>query len=686
MKKFNVHWLIFLLAIVACPAHELAGVGDSSRVKSKSRGFDSTRVVLQKEIEVTAPRWYSAASDQSFRANDLKLLPRSSAQDLLRIVPGLVVAQHAGGGKAEQIFLRGFDCDHGTDINISVDNAPVNMVSHGHGQGYADLHFVIPELIEKIDVVKGPYFARFGDLTTAGAVTMKTVDSLKDNFVRLENGSFDSWRGLAMATTKISGTNIYGGGEYNRSRLYFDSPADFRRLNLFAKSHSLVGETGTLVASLNAFSSTWSASGQIPERAVKSGMISSFGSIDNAEGGETNRTTAQVAFTSNSSNPLVASVSFTKYDFQLFSNFTFFSNDSVLGDMIEQTDNRSVFTATFQKSFTSSVVDLSMRSTLGINSRFDDITAGLFHDVKRARVSTTSLSDIKQKNLGIFGEQEFFLSRLTVIAGLRADYFHFDVADKTNLASFRRASRETFLLSPKLNFNFDVSDELKLYVNSGFGFHSNDSRVAVTETGRNIAPRAFGTELGLRWSSPSVVLSVAPWMLDLESEFVWVGDEGTTEQSGRTRRLGIDVEARVVLLDFLTLGTEATISNGRYRDAPIGSNLIALAPTTTATAFASIDLPSFKSALRLRHISDRPANSENTLTATGYDLFDLSAEYVLSPSVTVSFQCENLVNSPWREAQFETTSRLQGETTSVREIHFTSGTPRSIKVGIQLTY
>ncbi|MEO5929382.1 MAG: Plug domain-containing protein, partial [Candidatus Kapaibacterium sp.] len=289
MNHFHVLRSIpFIIAVAASPL--------LAQQRRTTPQRPDTLLIKSDSIHVEARHTYSAASDAQFRAADFALRPKNSAQDILRVVPGLVIAQHAGGGKAEQIFLRGFDCDHGTDVNISVDDAPVNMVSHGHGQGYADLHFIIPETIERVNVAKGPYFARYGDLATAGAVAFQTADSLREDLVKLEADPFldKTYRAVALLRAPISapGVTAYFGGEVYSSEGYFDAPQDFRRVNLFAKARAPIGGNGSISAELLGFSAGWNASGQIPERAVENGSIDRFGSIDNTEGGATSRTTA----------------------------------------------------------------------------------------------------------------------------------------------------------------------------------------------------------------------------------------------------------------------------------------------------------------------------------------------------------------------------------------------------------
>ncbi len=653
--------------------------------KSEERYNDTTSFKTE-TVVINADRIYSAATDQTFRLQNLNLLPRSSSQDILRIVPGLITAQHAGGGKAEQIFLRGFDCDHGTDVNIKVDGAPVNMVSHGHGQGYADLHFIIPETIERVEVVKGPYFASYGDLTTAGAVTFRTADTLANNIIKAEAGSFSTFRGLGLFTTSIGATKTYGGAELFSSRSFFDAPQNFSRVNYIGKTYTPISDNSILTASIMGFSSRWDASGQIPQRAVESGLITRFGTIDPNEGGNTNRTTLQLALETKGESPMKLSASFTDYQFQLFSNFTFFAIDSVRGDMIEQTDNRSVIYIRGEKDFFSLFGSVGMKTKFGADMRNDNIRAALYHNHARTRLETTRDNKINQTNVGVFAENSFLFSDLSIQLGLRGDYIGFNVQNIAQQGGGAHGTSNKFVVSPKANVSLAVSENASLFFNSGFGFHSNDARVAVSKTNGNTVPRAFGSEIGARWTGERISVSTDAWLLDLENEFIWIGDEGTTEEAGRSRRIGIDVELRYNTTDWLTVGTELTMSKGRLLDLPEGENFIALAPNITMTAFTTFKFDEFSTALRLRHIGSRPANEDNSLTATGYSILDLTAVVPVSDNFDLTFQFENMLNSQWREAQFDTSSRLPNEPVAVSEVNYTPGTPASIRMGVSAKF
>ena len=249
-----------------------------------------------------------------------------------------------------------------------------------------------------------------------------------------------------------------------------------------------------------------------------------------------------------------------------------------------------------------------------------------------------------------------------------------------------QGSAQKVVVSPKATLAYTFDEHATLFLNSGFGFHSNDARAAVSNPSQAVLPRAFGAELGARWADDVVAVSAAAWMLDLESEFVWIGDEGTTEEAGRSRRIGLDIEARLHPTSWFTIGGNATVSRGRLRDLPEGENFIALAPTLTLTSFAMFEFDAFTAALRLRHIGARPANESYSVEATGYSIVDINGTLPLTSSLDLNVQVENLLNMSWREAQFDTESRLQGEASSISEIHYTPGTPFNVRVGVGLRF
>jgi hypothetical protein len=644
---------------------------------------------------VRAERSLTAASSAVVRALDVELRPRESSQELLRLVPGLVIAQHAGGGKAEQIFLRGFDADHGTDVAVSVDGTPVNMVSHAHGQGYADLHFLMPEVVEGADVRKGPYDARDGDLATAGAVAFRTKDRLARREMVVRGGSFRT--GHATGLVPLGGDASRPGGYVAASAHAtdgpFERPQGYRRLNGFAKWTHPLTPSAQLVATASAFTSDWRASGQIPERAVASGLVGRFGELDPTEGGDTRRHDAAVGVRSvgGGESDWEARLYAARYALRLFSNFTFFLADTGRGDGIEQVDDRTMVGG--EGRYGRDAVLLGRRAAwrLGAGGRGDVGRVSLFRQSGRERHASLVDADVRQTQLFLWADERVDLTpRSRLVVGVRGDLFRFGVDDR--LAGRDAAgevggpggARWAGVVSPKAGVAIDLSDAATLFANVGAGFHSNDARAVVAARGEGARPlpRARGGEVGSRYTWTGGSVAVALWALDLASELVYVGDEGTTEASGRTRRVGADLEGRVRLTRWLWLDADLNLARGRFRDAPAGEDRVPLAPTVTSTGGVTVrDLGAASGGVRYRHVGARPADESGAVVARGSTIWELFGR-LRAGRVDVLVAVDNLFDARWNEAQFATTSRLRGEAGESTELHFTPGAPRGVQLGV----
>jgi hypothetical protein len=623
---------------------------------------------------------------------DLKVTPVNSSQEVLRKVPGLFIGQHAGGGKAEQIFLRGFDVDHGTDVSISVDGMPVNMVSHAHGQGYSDLHFVIPETINKIDFGKGGYYAQEGDFNTAGYVNFETKDYLKESSISASAGQFNTLRtvGLFDLLENTKNQNAYVALEYIATDGPFESPQNFNRLNLFGKYVMYSPENDKLTLTASHFTSRWDASGQIPQREVDNGNMTRFGAIDDTEGGETERTNFNVAFDNYISDDtkLSANAFYSHYAFELYSNFTFFLEDPVNGDQIKQKEDRNIFGVNAAITHTTDLggIELNLSSGFGVrHDVVDDVELSRTLN-RRTTLENIQLGDINQTNIDAFVKAEFELGKVKIAPALRVDYFKFLYNDALQ-TNYETLSETKAILSPKLNFFYNAKDNLQLYLKSGLGFHSNDTRVVVANGGEDILPRSYGADFGSVWKPfPKLVVNSALWYLFLEQEFVYVGDAGIVEPSGKTRRYGLDLGLRYQLTDWLFLDSDATFTNARSTEEPSGKNYIPLAPDFTFTGGLAVNnLDGFSGGIRLRYLDDRPANEDNSIVAEGYFVTDFNVNYDFK-AITLGLAIENVLDVDWNETQFATESRLRNETRPVEEIHFTPGTPFFIKATVTYTF
>ena len=652
------------------------------------------------EIDDQAPA--ESASSVHLSQDDLKYRSRTQVSDILRQVPGLMVSQHAGGGKSDQYFIRGFDADHGTDIAIYADGVPVNLPSHGHGQGYSDTHFLIPETISTVDVHKGPYSARFGDFYTAGAMELQTLDRVDGPTVWISGGAplagprqLDQYnrRVVGMASPEIRGDDA------DRSLIAaqiadtegpFDNAQHFRQGNALVKWQGQVGR-GELVLETNWYAASWNASGQVPESAVAQGLISRFGSLDPSEGGDTSRTSLALGYRVRDDQGGLwrASLYGLEYRLRLFSDFTLFARDPVHGDEIEQDDARTVWglDTAYERHF--SLAGLDSYLTTGAQLRDDNVENALWHAEKRMRLpgcfdqGANPCNDTFDRIRDVAGYVEatiHVLPHVHVLPGLRFEQVGWDVDDMNpatrsdpTMTTGGSASRSIVL--PKLSIEAEVTPKLDLFANAGSGFHSNDARSNVASHGDGALARGLGAEAGFRTTLlPHARFAADFWYLHLDSELVWSGDAGGTEASGPTRRYGVDLEAAYTPMPWLRLDGNLSLARSQLVHNAGNSNGLALAPKLMGQGGVTVaGAPGFVS-LRARGIADRPGNDDGTLTAEGYLIFDLIAGTSLG-KLDLELTINNLFNADWREAQFADQSAIVPGGPVVEQMHFTPGIP-----------
>jgi outer membrane receptor protein involved in Fe transport len=641
----------------------------------QERASDRPEEVLP-PVVVTAPPPVASSSEVLIPRRDFELRPQGRPADLVRLVPGLVIGQHQGGGKAEQYFLRGFDSDHGTDVALFVDGMPVNLRSHAHGQGYADLHFLIPETVARIDAFKGPYFAELGDFATAGAVNFVTLDTVPEGLVEAAYGTFNTQRYLTLLSptrdslkTLIALEGYFTDGPFRRDQNY-------RRFNAFAKASATLTETVDVSLWASHLRSDWFASGQVPSRAVRADLIDRFGAIDNSEGGDTQRTSVNGTLRWRPSEThLVTVQTYAQYyALNLFSNFTFFLNDPDNGDGIEQFDRRVVAGLDARYEHRAKAFGFDLTSTAGAQYRIDTPRVILARQVDRQRLERTQDVNIVEQSYSPFVRFDVIpLQWLRLVTGARGDIFHYDVKDNLDGAGGRLTGNETravpsvkanLILGPWLNTEF--------FANFGTGFHSNDARAVILDPRLDALARAQGYEAGVKTRPhPRVELSATYWRLDLDSELVFVGDEGTTEPRGPSRRVGGELATRVRLLDWLTFSCDVTVTRAEFENG----DAVPLAPRLTARADLTARLPwGLATSIGMRHLGDRFATEDREQKARGYTLFDFVARYRYR-ALEAFVSMENIFDQKYREAQFFFTSRLLGEPAEgVDDIHFTPGT------------
>ncbi len=648
-------------------------------------------------ITVRADRPFSTASATTVRDRDLSMRPRSRPGDIFEVAPGLIVVQHAGGGKSNQYFLRGFDADHGTDFAFSVDGVPINNVSHAHGQGYTDPHFLIPELVERVDVQEGPYFAASGDFATAGAIDLRLRTSVARSSVAMEAGMFGRLRLLGIAQTNVGPIRGYIAAEIAHLDGPFVNPLNFNRYNAIGRWTAALRSNIDLTATIMSYAGGWNASGPVPARLIGRSYLgrffSPFDSIDPSEGGQSQRDSisADLRVRGAAGNEFQALAYLVSYRLSLFSNFTYFASNPDRGDMIEQNDARVLGGLRASYRVRHTVGAWRFETIVGAQLRHDAIDNSLHRDEARVRYATVNQSNIQETAVGAYAQEDIRPTTwFRVVLGLRADLFAFAAEDRRTGAVLpdpeRAGTRAAGLLSPKATVVLTPARNLDFYLNFGTGFHSNDARGVVRLRDR-VTPltRAIGYEVGARWRIPQrLELALAAWGLELESEIVWVGDAGTTEARGPTRRLGITFEGRADITPWLRADVDVALVNATYTQNAPNANAVALAPPFTVAAGVSVQHPrGLFGAIRVRAIGDRPAIEDRSLTAQGFAIFSAQFGY-RQRLFEIAMLAENFFDASWREAQFAGESRLRSEPRAVSDIHFTPGTPFSASLRLTL--
>ncbi len=633
----------------------------------------STLVLARKPI--------SAASSFDVRDRDFALRPIGSVQDILRVMPGLVMVQHSGGGKANQYFLRGFDADHGTDIAFSVDGVPINMPSHAHGQGFSDTNFIIPEVVEHVQVTKGPYFASQGDFATAGAADLITRDRFEHSSVGFGFGGSPghggpSYRALAIASPRFADSvDAIFAAEAGRQDGPFENPENWDRYKLFNKLTWHVSPTSSVSLTEMSYGANWHGSGQIPARAVEEGLLDRFGSIDPDEGGNTARhqVVLQYALRPNEHSQIKALAYAGTYRFNLFSNFTLYARDPDNGDEIEQVDRRAFYGGKVSYRVVHHVRKVRFDTTVGADMRSDDIEEQLWNSVERTQLDQVRGNAVHETLLGMYLNEEVTpLSWLRLDVGGRGDLLTFAVDDtlhSADPAAPRSGASAAYQISPKMSAVVTPvarkNAQLDLYLNYGSGYHSNDVRGVFSTPSVTPLTRAIGEEVGARtrlWDRWDLAASL--WQLDLASETVWNGDDGTTEVSGATNRKGIELETRLEVTRWLAADLDLTFTDSAFTENHGNGNGLALAPKETwaggVSARHRLGPGEVRGGFRFFGIGDRPASDDGVLVAPGFTQFDLHLGY-RHRRFDVALDIENLFDQAFRSAQFATVSRLRGE-------------------------
>ncbi|MBS0482252.1 MAG: TonB-dependent receptor [Proteobacteria bacterium] len=611
---------------------------------------------------------------------DFENRPIGRVGELAENVPGLIATQHSGSGKANQYFLRGFNLDHGTDMAGYVDGAPINMRSHGHGQGYLDLNFLIPEMVERIDYTKGPYHAAEGDFSSAGAMRFTTKSKLDRPFAEVTGGSFGYWRGLAAGSATVGDGTLLGAVEGVTSNGPWVLDERQRKINGLLKYSQANWSLG-----LAGYTNSWVSTDQVPERAIASGQIPRNGYIDPNLGGSAGR--IALTFNAKFSGTSVSAYAIGSR-LQLTSNFTYFLDDPVNGDEFRQIDRRGVFGGSIRHEWRGDLLTWQ----IGADGRWDRIgKIGLYHTARGVITGTVRQDRVDEYSGGVFGQAEARLTpSLRLVAGLRGDTVGYDVRSDLPANS---GSGSAAILSPKVALAWKVGSGLELYANYGQGYHSNDVRGAAISidpgTGSPVEKvpvfaRSHGAELGARIERSNFNFSAVGFWLDLDSELVFVGDAGTTEPNNASRRFGTELAAFWKPLPGVTLDGAASWTHARFRGVTAGQNFIPGAtPFVLGGGITAQIASQITATARIRHFASAPLIEDGSQRSQGTTLVNLGA-YRQIGAVRIGIDILNLLDARDPDISYWYASRLAGEPAGgIEDRHIHPVEPRQIRVTLR---
>lgn len=638
-----------------------------------------------------------AASQGAVTAKQLEVRPIMRAGEVVETVPGLIVSQHSGEGKANQFYLRGFNLDHGTDFATTVAGVPVNMPTHGHGHGYSDLNFLIPELVTSIQFKKGPYFADEGDFSAVGAVSVNYANFLEAPIVRVAAGDQGWARAVLAASPRLGAGHLLAAFELNRNDGPWERPDRYRKATGVVR-YTVGDSRNSFSATGMGYQAAWNATDQVPLRAIRQGFLSRFGAIDPSDGGNTYRHSFSVDAQRSGARTLTRATGFILgYGLDLFSNFTYFFDDSINGDQFEQVDRRIVTGLRASHARQTRWGARVVEHRVGVQVRNDSIgTIGLYKARNRARLATVREDNVLQTSGGLWGQTEVqWTNWLRTTGGLRADAYRFLV----NAGNPADAGRETAgLVSPKLGVALGPWRKTEWYVNAGYGFHSNDARGAtIAVDPRNGEPvdrvtplvRARGAELGMRTVLiPGVQTTVAVWRLGLDSELVFVGDAGTTEPSRPSGRHGLEWTAYARLRPWLIVDGDLAWSSARFADADPAGDRIPGAVARVGSLGLSVDRDrKVFGSLRWRYFGPRPLVEDGSVRSRPTSLVNAEVGSRIAKRAAVSVDAFNLLNTRASDIDYFYTSRLPGEPPEgVADMHTHPAPPRTVRVSLRVSY
>ncbi|MCB1278540.1 TonB-dependent receptor [Prosthecobacter sp.] len=654
--------------------------------------FEMPEIIIEGKAESLIGIATSASKGQT-SAKELLARPFSRRGELLESIPGFIATQHSGDGKANQYFLRGTNLDHGTDFLMYVDGMPVNFRNHAHGQGYADMNFIIPELVGELEYWKGNYFAQHGDLSSTGAARFKLVDSLPQGILSTTWGEYEYTRTLIADTIQAGAGQLTVAVEHQ----YYNGPwtvnSDATRWNGFMRWHWEDGMDRINITAMG-YHGDWTSTDQVPQRAIGS-MIGRYDSLDATDGGNSQRYSLAFDWVREEGRTTTRANAYVGYyDLDLFSNFTFFmDNPAPVGDQFEQQDQRWFFGGELARDWHFEALGHEQRFTLGVQVRGDYIDGiGLYNTTMRDRWNVVRKDDIFQATYGLYSELEFKPTDwFRIVPGVRADLFQFDVQRSTLNENTGTLSKG--IVSPRLAMVFGPWNQTEFYVNAGMGFHSNDARGVTIVTDPNPAAgpvdpvdplvRTYGAEFGIRNESISkLVNTLSFWLLRSDSELIYVGDAGTSEPGPASQRYGLELSTYWRPNDWTMVDLEATYTDAHLRTANPSSQEIPNSIPYTLNGGISLGGPQgFFGSLRGRYFGPRPLSEDREADAR--ESFQVNARIgYRRNNWEVAVDCLNLINRSDNDIAYFYASQLRGEAAPVNDVHLHPIEPRMFRISV----
>lgn len=674
----------------------IVGVGAScvvaGAVSAEERKPETVEVIGHYENGVGTT---DAASAGAVTAKLLENRPALRPGEILEFVPGVIVTQHSGDGKANQYFLRGFNLDHGTDFATSIAGMPVNMRTHAHGQGYTDLNFLIPELVERVEYKKGPYYAELGDFANAGAAQISLFNQLPRGVASFTAGENQFVRGLVADSTEIDSGSLLFALELSRNNGPWNEPENFHKSNGVLRYASGDKENGFSVTGM-AYSAHWDSTDQIPERAVRDGLIDRFDSLDASDGGDTHRYSLSFeGANSNADDRSDLKLYAIKSDLKLFSNFTYFLDNPIDGDQFEQAEHRQVYGFNSSHTWFGNWLGHKSDTSIGLEGRYDRLNpVALYATADRDHLATTRRDSVKEGSAGLYvSNTTHWQEWLRTVLGARFDSYYFDV--NSNLAANSGSENDT-ITSPKLSVILGPWARTEFFVNYGEGFHSNDARgttqQVTAKTGEPADPvsplvKARGTELGMRSELiPGLQSSLAVWQLKLDSELVFVGDAGDTEATRASKRYGVEWSNHYTASDWLLIDLDLSASHARFTEIdPAGDYVPGSVDKIASFGITLTDLGPWFAEFQVRYFGPRPLIEDNSVRSKSTTLAYLRGGYRFTPDWRMTVDVFNLFDREVSDIDYFYASRLQGEAAEgVEDRHFHPVEPRTVRAS--LTY